>query len=131
MTKIASRRATRVADQIRMEVADIIMRKTRDPRVASVTVTDVRVTNDLQLARVYVTTRAEGAAVREALMGLEKASGFIRSELGRRLNLRYTPELAFFYDEAGSRGDRVLHLLENLSRNQAEASSGSGTQEEA
>ncbi len=129
--KTASRRATRVADQIRMEVADIIARKTRDPRVAAVTVTDVRVTNDLQLARVYVTTRAEGPAVREVLAGLEKAGGFIRSELGRRLNMRYTPELEFFHDEAGARGDRVLGLLDGLNREQAEASVSSDRAGEA
>ena len=116
MSKPTSRRATRVADQIRMEVADIIMRKTHDPRVASVTVTDVRVTNDLQLARVYITTRQETASVRDALAGLAQAGGFIRSELGGRLNLRYTPELVFFHDEAGARGDRVLHLLDDLNR---------------
>jgi ribosome-binding factor A len=122
--KTVSRRAIRVADQIRMEVADIIARKTRDPRLVSVTVTDVRVTNDLQLARVYVTTRAEGPSVQEALHGLEKAAGFIRTELGRRLNLRYTPDLAFFHDEAGARGDRVLHLLNELNRDHVQAPAG-------
>lgn len=131
MPKTTSRRATRVADQIRMEVADIIARKTRDPRVASVTVTDVRVTNDLQLARVYVTTRAEGPPVRDALLGLENASGFIRSELGRRLNLRYTPDLKFFYDDAGARGDRVLHLLDDLNRDQSPASAGTETNQDS
>jgi ribosome-binding factor A len=99
-----------------MEVADIIMRKTKDPRVAAFTVTDVRITNDLRIARVYVTTLAEGEAEQEAFAGLERAAGFIRSELGRRLNLRYTPEVIFHRDEAGARGDRVLHLLDTLSR---------------
>ncbi|MEK7294402.1 MAG: ribosome-binding factor A, partial [Nitrospirota bacterium] len=56
MAKTAYKRATRVADQIRMEVADIIMRKTKDPRVASVTVTDVEIKNDLRIARVLETT---------------------------------------------------------------------------
>ena len=129
--KAESRRATRVADQIRMEVADIIARKTRDPRVAAVTVTDVRVTNDLQLARVYVTTRGDGPPVHDALVGLGKASGFIRSELGRRLNLRYTPDLEFFHDDAGARGDRVLHLLDELNRDQPEATAGSAGNEDA
>lgn len=114
MAKTAYKRATRVADQIRMEVADIIMRKTKDPRVASVTVTDVELTNDLRLARVFVTTLLDAEQERAAFVGLNKASGFIRSELGRRLNLRYTPEIVFQKDISGLRGDRLLSILDHL-----------------
>ncbi len=114
MAKTAYKRATRVADQIRMEVADIIMRKTKDPRVGAVTVTDVEVTNDLRLARVFMTTMLDAEREREAFAGLEKAGGFIRSELGRRLNLRYTPELVFQKDTSGPRGDRILSILDHL-----------------
>lgn len=114
MAKTAYKRATRVADQIRMEVADIIMRKTKDPRVASVTVTDVEVTNDLRLAHVFVTTLLDAEQERDAFVGLNKASGFIRSELGRRLNLRYTPEIVFQKDVSGPRGDRLLSILDHL-----------------
>jgi ribosome-binding factor A len=114
MAKTAYKRATRVADQIRMEVADIIMRKTKDPRVASVTVTDVKITNDLRLARVFVTTLLDAEQERAAFVGLNKASGFIRSELGRRLNLRYTPEIVFQKDVSGPRGDRLLSILDHL-----------------
>lgn len=104
----------RVADQIRMEVAEIIMRKTKDPRVSDVTVTDVELTNDLRLARVYVTTLQDGQAETDALKGLAKAGGFIRTELGRRLHLRYTPELIFQKDLSGPRGDRIRSLLERV-----------------
>lgn len=97
-----------------MEVADIIMRKTKDPRVASVTVTDVEITNDLRLARVFVTTLLDAEQERDAFVGLDKASGFIRSELGRRLNLRYTPEIVFQKDVSGPRGDRLLSILDHL-----------------
>lgn len=114
MAKTAYKRATRVADQIRMEVADIIMRKTKDPRVAAVTVTDVAITNDLRLARVFVTTLLDAEQERDAFVGLNKASGFIRSELGRRLNLRYTPEIVFQKDVSGQRGDRLLSILDHL-----------------
>ncbi|MGH7261556.1 MAG: 30S ribosome-binding factor RbfA [Nitrospiraceae bacterium] len=114
MAKTAYKRATRVADQIRMEVADIIMRKTKDPRVGAVTVTDVEITNDLRLAHVFVTTMLDAEHERDAFAGLDKASGFIRSELGRRLNLRYTPELVFQKDTSGPRGDRILSILDHL-----------------
>jgi ribosome-binding factor A len=97
-----------------MEVADILMRKTKDPRVHDVTVTDVELTNDLRIARIYVTTLLEGDAEREVFSGLAKAAGYIRGELGRRLTLRYTPELEFYKDESGPRGDRILSLLDSL-----------------
>jgi ribosome-binding factor A len=114
MSKTGYKRASRVGDQVRMEVAEILMRKTKDPRVASVTVTDVSLSDDLRTARVYVTTGAEGQQEAEALAGLAKASGFIRAELGRRLHLRYTPELIFEKDLTGPRGDRILSLLEQV-----------------
>lgn len=114
MAKATYKRATRVADQIRMEVAEIIMRKTKDPRVSSVTVTDVELSNDLRCARVYVTTLRDGQAEVDAFEGLAKAAGFIRAELGRRLHLRYTPELIFQKDMSGPQGDRILTLLEQV-----------------
>lgn len=110
--KPASKRATRVADQIRMEVAEILMRKVRDPRLRDVTITDVAVTNDLRLARIYYTTLINGHSDRELAEGLAKANGFIRSELGQRLEIRYTPELVFHRDVSGPRGDRILALLD-------------------
>lgn len=121
MAKPTFKRATRVADQIRMEIADILMRKTKDPRIGVVTVTDVEVTDDLRLARVFVTVLGDEGTQKGALMGLEKAAGFIRSELGRRVQLRYTPELVFLRDLTGARGDRVLSLLEQARAQEREA----------
>ncbi len=114
MSKTTFKRAERVADQIRMEVADILMRKIKDPRVRSVTVTDVDLTADLRLAHVFVTTMETDEAERDVFAGLAKASGFIRAELGRRVTLRYLPELVFKKDLSGPRGDRVLALLDRI-----------------
>lgn len=114
MMKTTYKRATRVADQIRMEVADILMRKSKDPRLGFVTVTDVELTNDLRLARIFVATRQDGQAEAEVFAGLARAVGFIRAELGRRLHLRYTPDLIFQKDTSGPRGDRILSLLDSL-----------------
>ncbi|MCE7978438.1 MAG: 30S ribosome-binding factor RbfA [Nitrospira sp. NTP1] len=114
MTKSPYSRAERVADQIRMEVADILMRKIKDPRVRSVTVTDVELTKDLRIARVFVTTMEQNKDERLVFDGLAKASGFVRAELGRRLALRYLPELIFMKDVSGPRADRVLALLDGL-----------------
>ncbi|HMU55529.1 MAG TPA: 30S ribosome-binding factor RbfA [Nitrospira sp.] len=107
-------RADRVADQIRMEVADILMRKIKDPRVKSVTVTDAELTSDLRIARVFVTVLGSEEETREVFTGLARVAGFVRGELGRRLTLRYLPEIIFVKDVSGPRGDRVLQLLDEL-----------------
>ncbi len=114
MSKTTYKRADRVADQIRMEVADILMRKIKDPRVHNVTVTDVELTADLRIAYIFVTTMETGEAERDVFTGLSKASGFVRSELGRRLSLRYLPDVIFKKDVSGPRGDRIMQLLEGL-----------------
>jgi len=114
MSKTTYKRADRVADQIRMEVADILMRKIKDPRVHGVTVTDVELTGDLRIAHVFVTTMETGEAERDIFAGLSKASGFVRSELGRRLSLRYLPDVIFKKDLSGPRGDRIMRILEGL-----------------
>ncbi|MCP9446737.1 MAG: 30S ribosome-binding factor RbfA [Nitrospira sp.] len=114
MSKTAYKRAERVADQIRIEVADILMRKIKDPRVRFVTVTGVEMTADLRVAHVFVTTMETGKGEEEIFVGLSNASGFVRSELGRRLTLRYLPEVIFRKDISGKRGDRILQLLDAL-----------------
>lgn len=114
MSKTTYKRADRVADQIRMEVADILMRKIKDPRVHSVTVTGVELTADLRIAHVFVTTMETEQAERDTFAGLSKASGFVRAELGRRLTLRYLPEVIFKKDVSGLRGDRIMRLLDGL-----------------
>lgn len=121
MAKTGYSRADRVADQIRMEVADILMRKIKDPRVRAVTVTDVELTNDLRIARVFVTVMGTEAEAKDVFVGLAKASGFVRSELGRRLTLRYLPEVVFVKDLSGPRGDRVLQLLNEIHVKEEEA----------
>ena len=114
MSKPTYKRAERVADQIRMEVADILARKMKDPRIGFVTVTDVDLSPDLRVARVYVTSLREGESEDVALQGLTHAVGFVRGELGRRLELRYTPELIFCKDGSRKHGRRIDQLLDSL-----------------
>ncbi len=112
-----------------MEIADILLRKTKDPRLHALTVTDVELTNDLRLARVYVTTMLQGEAEALAMSGLQRAAGFIRGELGKRLSLRYNPSLEFHKDISGPRGDRILALLEGLQPDAGSQIEGSETRE--
>ena len=103
-----------MADQVRMEVAEILLRKIKDPRVKFVTVTDVRMTADLKIARIYVSTLAPEQYDRETAPGLKSAIGFIRTEIGRRLNLRYTPEIQFYQDTSAEYANRMEKILDSL-----------------
>lgn len=115
------KRADRVSDQIRMEIADILMRRVKDPRVGFVTVTAVDVTADLKQAWVYVTVLQQGAQEAGTLEALSRAEGFIKGELGRRLKLRYVPALTFVKDTSVDRVTRVMHLLDDIKRGPREA----------
>lgn len=91
------RRPARVADNIKSEVATLILRKIKDPRVYGATITQVKVTPDLRRAWIYFSTLSEN--VEEVAAGLKSASGFIRSHLARELGMRYVPDLEFKYDQ--------------------------------
>jgi ribosome-binding factor A len=112
-------RPERVADQIREEVAQLIAREVHDPGVGFVTITRVRVTPDLQLARVYYTALGDEKARRETGRALGRATPFLRRKIGQRLRLRRVPELEFFYDESVAHQDRIEQILQEL---KAEAS---------
>ncbi|MGE7621788.1 30S ribosome-binding factor RbfA [Viridibacillus sp. NPDC096237] len=109
-----SMRANRVAEQMKKELGDIIVRKLKDPRVGFVTVTDVEVTGDLQQATIYITCLGTERERQATLKGLEKAKGFIRSEIGQRIRLRITPELSFEFDSSAEYGNKIDTLLRQL-----------------
>jgi ribosome-binding factor A len=108
------KRTDRVGDQIRLEVADILTRRMKDPRVGFVTITSVDLSADLRQAWVYVTVLQEGEQGNEAMATLARASGFIRGELGRRLKLRYVPELTFMRDRSVDQVRHVMSLIDTL-----------------
>jgi ribosome-binding factor A len=117
MSKMDYKRSDRVSDVLLKEIADLVFRRVKDPRVANITVTGVDVTPDLQHARVFycvMTGSADDNAKREATAGLDKAKGFIRQELGKRLRLRYIPQLDFEYDTSFEYGDKIEKLLKDL-----------------
>lgn len=111
---MAELRANRVAEQMKKEMGDILTTKIKDPRVGFVTVTDVEVTGDLQQATVFVSVLGDEKEKQDTLLGLSKAKGFIRSEIGQRIRLRKTPELMFEFDEALEYGNRIETILRNL-----------------
>ncbi|HUS83862.1 MAG TPA: 30S ribosome-binding factor RbfA [Anaerolineales bacterium] len=113
-------RARKVADRIREELADILIRDVADPRLAMITVTDVDVDRELAYAHVFVTAGGEDERKDEVLEGLERAQGFLRSQLAARIQLRSFPQLRFRWDASQQRGMRIEELLDSLKEERGE-----------
>jgi ribosome-binding factor A len=113
-------RAKQVGEQMKKELSDIISRKIKDPRVGFVTVTDVEVTGDLQQAKVFISVLGDDKQKEESLIGLTKAKGFIRSEIGRRIRLRKTPEILFEFDESIDYGNHIETLIHQLHKDEVQ-----------
>lgn len=111
---MASRRQRRVAQQIHRELSQLLMREVRDPRLGAVTVTEVRVTPDLLLARIYFSVLGDAEDEAVALAALERAGGFLRTQLAERLSLRFMPELTFMLDKSAEYGRRIEELLDQI-----------------
>ena len=122
MSKPTYKRAERVSDQMKQEIADILMRKIKDPRIGFVTVTEVEVADDLRNAKVFVSVYGSEKAA--TLKGLESASPFIRSELGKRMRMKFIPELLFRYDDSVERGAHINELLHEIQEKDEEQGSG-------
>src|SRR5699024_7772575 len=93
-------RTNRVAEQMKKEIGEIINQKIKDPRVGFVTVTDIDLTNELQHATVYVSVLGDVSKKEKSVIGLSIASGFIRTEVGKRIRIRKVPEVEFKLEEA-------------------------------
>lgn len=113
-------RTVRVGEQIRNEIAELLTFHVRDPGIGFITITQVKVTPDLQQARVYYTTMGDEKARRETQRGLERARPMMRRHLGQRMRLKRVPELQFFFDEAIERQDRIERILLELQAERAE-----------
>ncbi|HXE80418.1 MAG TPA: 30S ribosome-binding factor RbfA [Vicinamibacterales bacterium] len=107
-------RTERLAEQIREEASDIFAREVNDPGLGFVTLTRVRVSPDLQLARISYTTLGDDAARRATAKALERVTPFLRRQLGQRLRLRRVPELRFHFDESIAHQARVEELLQEI-----------------
>ena len=105
---MSNMRAERVGEQMKKEVMDIINNKVKDPRVGFITITDVELTNDLSQAKVFLTVLGNKKEVNDTFKALDKAKGFIKSELGSRMRLRIVPELFFEY------GNKIEKMIQDL-----------------
>ncbi len=127
-------RSERVSELLHRLVSDVVRNEVHDPRVGLVTITDLQLSKDLTVAKIYFTSLDDQADLDEIATVLQKAAGFIRSKVGREIRLRTTPELRFYKDEVELRGRAMSALIDNaVSRDDArrgnEDESGDATEE--
>ncbi len=115
MKSLPTIRQRRVAELVREELAQILEFEVEDPRLSGITVTDVEMTGDLRLAKVYFTMIGDGdEEYEEAFTALEKARGFLRTTLAARVRLRYVPALEFYKDDLLEHARRIDEILEKI-----------------
>lgn len=108
---MAGQRINKVADRIKVIVAEMLERRIKDPRLGFLTVTDVRLTGDSQHASVFYTVMGDQAAIDDTAAALKSATGLIRSEVGKQLGLRHTPSVEFFLDAVPETARQIEDLL--------------------
>jgi ribosome-binding factor A len=113
-------RPDRVADQIRKELSVLLAREVQDPGIGFLTITRVKVTPDLQQARVFYTIIGDDKARKETAKALGRALPFLRRQTGQRLRLRHVPELQFMYDESIEQQDRIEKIIQDIHTERAE-----------
>ena len=111
---LPGKRATRVGDQILKYIAGLLVNKIRDPRIKSVTLTGISLSNDLKNARIFFSVMGNESDVIQALKGLESAKGFIKRQLGSDLGLRYVPDIIFDHDPTLATGNRLEQLFKKI-----------------
>ncbi|HEO64212.1 MAG TPA: 30S ribosome-binding factor RbfA [Candidatus Omnitrophica bacterium] len=107
-------RVDRVAQEIKKLVSEIMLFEVKDARIGFITVTHVKVTNDLKLAKVYYTVLGDDQQRKQAKDGLESAVKFIRQLVASRINMRFAPEIAFYFDDTLDRSIKVEEILDNI-----------------
>jgi ribosome-binding factor A len=115
-------RADRVSSQIQKTLSDLLNKSISDPRIKNAVITDVKMTRDLRIAKIYFIAPNQindKNKIKEAAKGFESALGYIKRTLAKKLGLRYMPDLKFFYDDSFDYGSRIDSLLEGLRKNHA------------
>lgn len=113
---MAEFRAERLAVLIKEELGAILQKDLKDPRIGFTSITNVRVSKDISHAKIYVSIFGDQEQQAATMKGLESAKGFIRTELGKRIRLRYTPEIHFVFDNSLEEGAKVLSLINQMQK---------------
>ena len=114
------KRASRVADVIKNELSLLLVQRVRDPHLQEISISRVELSDDLRHAKVFFTLFQGRAKIDQVTRSLQKATGFMRSHLAKTLNLRFTPELRFWYDEEFEEVEKIERLLDDIARERDE-----------
>lgn len=109
-------RSERVAEEIRKEIATMLFSEVHDPRIGFVTITKVMLTKDLRHAKVYFSMIGSEEEKRTTIEGLESASGYLKREIGKRLKLRYFPEISFKFDDSLEYASNIEKILKDIKK---------------
>jgi ribosome-binding factor A len=116
--EMAEHRIERLRELIKAEFGQMLQRDLKDPRIGFVSVTDAEVSNDCSHVKLFVSILGDEAAKQASMEGLESAKGFIRTELGKRIRMRYTPEIHLIADNSLEKGYRIMQLLNEVNKDQ-------------
>ncbi|MFB0507289.1 MAG: 30S ribosome-binding factor RbfA [Thermodesulfobacteriota bacterium] len=109
-----NRRSNRVGGAIKEEISRLLLKEVKDPRIGFVTITRAKVSKDLRFVKVYFSVLGDQSVRADSLMGLNSAKGFMRRELGRRLKLRYVPDIVFSFDPSLEHMSRLAELIHQI-----------------
>ncbi len=108
------KRSERVAALIHEEIGKMLLTEMKDPDISQVTVTKVEMTDDLRYAKIYYSVLGDDAKKEASKKALERSQGFIRSAIGRRIKIRFAPEITFVYDDTAAYADHIEQLLKKI-----------------
>jgi ribosome-binding factor A len=108
------KRSAKVADLIREEISQMLVKSVKDPRIGFITITRVTVSEDCRFARIYYSVAGTQAERENSIRGLESAKGYVRKELGRRIRLRYTPDIMFQFDPSIEYAIHMEKLIQSI-----------------
>ena len=112
-------RQQKVGELLKVEISDIVRREMKDPRLGFLTITDVSVTADMRQAQAFISVMGDESERKASLDALNRASGFIRGELGRRLRMKIIPEVEFHMDASIEEGARIFELLQQIKKDES------------
>lgn len=114
--KLQFKRAERVGDLIKREISEMLIRGIKDPRISMVTITRVNISDDLRVAKVYFSVMGGDEDRKRNLQGLNSAKGFIKREVGKRIHLRYVPDIIFKFDPSLEYAEHINRMIKELHR---------------
>jgi ribosome-binding factor A len=121
---MSNNRPERVAEAVKREMGDILLREIKDVRVKNTvtSVTEVEVTRDLRHVTIFISVFGDDQQKSSVMQGLDSAKGFIRSEIGKRINLRFIPDIHLKLDESLAKGDKILSLMDKIKQESTQES---------